>query len=257
MARRLCILLLGSLLIFSFGVVAQSDTEQSLREGIRLIHSTERNKGFDILLPLAKKGNTEAMYNIGLMLSRASDIDDHINKSMKFLKTAAEKGHASSRILIDVIALEGQIRRDGIKIPAAIRDRLISESEIQKLGQGARNKALQRDGSDVVDSDQVTVSVFFTGLGSWVNKVIVKQKEVSRIQSVNVNFIYHIVFDELLPFSQTDMQNGSMVPDGGLTPDYKGDEALKLGIKSFPAIAITKNGKTDIVSDINQIIPYL
>jgi len=115
---RVFLLLLSSLLISTSLNAAEKgpSEDQRVGEGLVLMLKGENQKAWDLLFPEAKAGNVTAMYHLGMMMMRATNTPDHLQRAKTFFEAAAKRGHAS-RFATLRSAYRGNADRHGLCEP--------------------------------------------------------------------------------------------------------------------------------------------
>ncbi len=99
---RVFLLLLSSLLISTSLNAAEKgpSEDQRVGEGLVLMLKGENQKAWDLLFPEAKAGNVTAMYHLGMMMMRATNTPDHLQRAKTFFEAAAKRGHKGSEAML-------------------------------------------------------------------------------------------------------------------------------------------------------------
>ena len=76
---------------------------RSLEDGLKAYDAGDFSTAFEILLPLAERGNARAQYSLGLMYSNGNGVPQDYEEQMRWYRMAAEQGHAEAQFHVGLL----------------------------------------------------------------------------------------------------------------------------------------------------------
>ncbi|WP_306517915.1 tetratricopeptide repeat protein [Rheinheimera sp.] len=83
------------LLIFSLFVMASLEAS-TVQDGYNAVRNGNYEQGLKILLPIAEKGDPDALYGVGILYKEGWGAEKDLDKAVSFYEKAAEKGHVGA-----------------------------------------------------------------------------------------------------------------------------------------------------------------
>lgn len=92
--------LITTLLLINVGLIfvnSPATDSSNLKAAKEATLSQDYKKAYELLKPMAKKGNVIAQYNLGVMYETGDGIPQNHKAASKWFRLAAEKGHAKAQ----------------------------------------------------------------------------------------------------------------------------------------------------------------
>ncbi len=220
--------------------------EIALERGIAAVRINDRKKAIHYLLPLAQRGNAEAMYYLGALFVEASDIPGHLDKAERLLTESNKRGFFRSKLLLERVSKQQQINDGTYDPPRKIAGfKTPTKHEIELINQRAerRLKNLKQRVSKPKQKPEISVFVFVEKPDSNLDSVLHQHSQIKTLHQEKVEFHYHILVQDFTPFGDLHKQSSNhVIPSSGFIPDVNGEIAKKYGVSSYPSVVIVKSG---------------
>ena len=93
------------LLVFIF--LAQVAYADEVKEGLKALNRGDYKAAFEIWKPLAKKGNSTAQFNLGLMYDKGDGVRQNFPKAFRWYRLAAKQGNVSAQFNLGLMYYKG------------------------------------------------------------------------------------------------------------------------------------------------------
>lgn len=261
---RVLPLLLSSLLLSASIHAADKgpSEDQRVGEGLVLMLKGENQKAWDLLFPEAKAGNVTAMYHLGMMMMRATDTPDHLQRAKTFFEAAAKRGHKGSEAMLIQVektlaastpgALPSIAGLSGLPVPQDI-EAARRQAEAMKKQLGRFVEPLRDVAADV------TIKAFVADSSDAVKNIryLADQAQARFGERVETQF-FVIVDQEAWDPRKVFNQQSSQLPTQGFQPDLGGRIASEFGVRSTPALVlIPKDGKPRVLNNPASLLADL
>lgn len=245
---RLIILLLISQLALAEPSV-DAEQNMALRSGITSAIKGDLNEAWKILIPLAKDGNTEAMFHLGSMLIRTNPSKHNIELARRFLSEASRRNHTGAKALLNDI---DKSQRDESKdLTIAGRSGLPSPEDLSD----ARTRMAEFEaetGTKLSTTDYMSNVLIFVeddrtqGILSSRLYETIKSKFGDSVKVTN------LVITSGHDWKENISQGSEAFSGGDYSPDVDGVIAKGYGISRFPSVVvINASGKPTVFEATN------
>ncbi|AVK09543.1 MULTISPECIES: sel1 repeat family protein [Pseudomonas aeruginosa group] len=261
---RVFLLLLSSLLISTSLNAAEKgpSEDQRVGEGLVLMLKGENQKAWDLLFPEAKAGNVTAMYHLGMMMMRATNTPDHLQRAKTFFEAAAKRGHKGSEAMLLQVQKSLAAATPGTLPSIAGKSGLPVPADLE----GAKRQAerMRQQVGRFIDplreaAAEVTIMSFVSDNSDAVEKIRSAIDEVRARFGDRVDAQFFVLIDQATwdPKRVFNQQSGQL-PMLGFTPDMGGRIASQYGVRSTPALVlIPKNGQPRVVNNPASLVADL
>lgn len=245
---RLIILLLISQFAFAETSV---DAEQSeaLRTGINFAIKGEVNEAWKLLIPLAKSGNTEAMFHIGSMLIRSNPSKQNILMAKRFLSEASRRDHAGATALLSDI--DKSQRQASTDFTIAGRSGLPTPEDLSD----ARNRLAEFEsdtGTKLSTTDYISNVLIFIEDNRTQGMLSSRLYESIKSQFGDSVKVISLVITSGHAWRDNISQGSEAFSGGDYSPDIDGVIAKGYGISRFPSVVvINASGKPSVFDATN------
>ena len=256
--QRLVIALLLTSSMQAFG----SDDELTSQEkvGIGLMHAlkNEKKEAWAYLLPEAKAGNVDAMFHLGQLLLKSPEYEGHIKKAAQFFEAAAKRGHKGAAAMLENVRRQLAIQEGGA-VPTIGGKSALPTPEDRAAAERFYRDYQQRNARfNSLESDaelKVVINVFVSSELDFADQVADLEPLLKGRYPDAVGFKYFMVLDQRTwkPGKNTppDKEPKNLI---GFEPDWNGETAMKMGVRSTPTIVlVTQAGKKIPVTRTNQL----
>tara|TARA_R110002124_G_scaffold128157_23_gene288792 strand:+ start:20143 stop:20907 length:765 start_codon:yes stop_codon:yes gene_type:complete len=235
------------------------ETVETLQDGIQAIRGGDKQKGWEILFPLANEGNTEAMFHLGDMMLRSPEFKDHLQRAREFFTVAASRGHEGAKSLIPRVDQFIAQSRKHIENTIAGASGTPLNGEIETINrqlQKYKSEVLRFTNSSALSGvlDTSTLMFFTDNRPSSIEQIykIGERLKAHFGDKVNTRLLVRIMPEDI--GSSTPPLGGFAIPPGGVTPDFKGAIASSYGIQSLPALVfVSGDGTPTMFNDFENL----
>jgi hypothetical protein len=252
------LLLLLTSSISPFAAAQEIELTSQEKVGIGLMHAlkNEKKQAWEFLFPEAKAGNVDAMFHLGQLMSRSPEYKDHLQRAKTFFTAAAKLGHKGAQAML--LNVDKQLAmKSGTTPTIAGKSALPTPDNVMEARRFRANyeQSVGRFIDDSADNAQAKVHVFISNELAFADDVADLQVKAQSRYGDRVAFKYHVVIDQ-----KTWKPSESFKPNSeprnmiGFEPDMNGQQAIALGVRRTPAIAIeTRSGTKKLISGPNQL----
>jgi hypothetical protein len=257
------LVILAASLIFPLAAHASpviSPEDKVVSEGLMMILKGEKQKAWELLFPEAKKGNVNAMFQLGSMMMRSPEYPDSLERAEQFFTIAAQRGHAGSKVLLAKVVELKKNKADGIPaLIAGVKGGPTREqiAEAEKRVEQYKNEVLRFTGYVDQVPAKATVKVFLPQSGAAIESIYSQLSSVKSQLPDGVKIEFFMIID---PAAWEADESASMtkIPPSGVTPDFRGEIAATYGITAGPGFVIApENGRARVVSKLSDLIPEI
>lgn len=229
-------------------------------DGWELIQTKQVREAWQLLMPLAKKGDMKAQYMLGAMLVSNPEVPNNLSKAKKLITASANQGYGpAKRYLSSITAMEKAVDPD--KQPTTILGKTVTPAsetmdEMNSRFSTAKKKKLP---STLEQAAEVQLLVFVPDdkqyFGEW-------QRSITPLQTkYGARFVIKYIVPVDPPTHHGDFSSSLPSKAKDITPGVIGDVGNKLarkyGVSSIPVAVILPKDAPPILSSRSDLQYHL
>jgi hypothetical protein len=228
---------LSLILCLTFALTATTalaETEEKLLYlGKDAITKNNQKKAVHYLLPLAKKGNTEAQYYLGALFVEAKNIKNNKHFARRLLNASANQGHKQAFLLLLQLDASEKAAESSKRL-SIVKKGLPSNNQIAEIRKV--EKKLNEKHTPIINP-AFRVDIFVSNASKDLKSIIDHAENFKKLHPNKITFNYHLKINEVSPYHTIDAQSHQIrIPPEGFNPDINGVLAKKYGVTLFPGI---------------------
>lgn len=233
-------------------------------DGWELIQSKKIREAWQLLIPLAKKGDMKAQYMLGTMLVSNPEVPNNLTKAKKLISASANQGYGpAKRYLSSIKAMENAVDPDNQQTSILGKTGTPASETMEEMNSRFRSAKNKRLPSTIEQAADVKLLVFVPDdkeyFGEW-------QRSITPLQGkYGGRFVIKYIVPVDTPTNHGDFSSSLPSKTKDITPGVIGDVGNKLakkyGITSIPvAVILTKDAKpilssrSDLQAHLNSIL---
>ena len=228
-----------------------TDLTKLHKEAILLISEGKHNKGWEMLLPAAKKGDANSMYILGKMIISTPKLYDRLDTARKLLTQSAKQGHALAiHALKELDTINTIDRLSKMKVPP-----LEFDNEAKRKYEAALRKQADRESGKTWSVEFV---LFLDGFDPKYNALLKQMDQVKlRLKDkVNLRYVFVAEYEAMKNQRFASPRPGFKAPQQGFEVDVDRQMSKSMRVNSYPSIVgiSSKGNRVFELDDNSQII---
>jgi hypothetical protein len=220
-----------------FSTFSFASGETALEIGLSAVKNNNQKTAVKYLLPLAQKGDVQAMYYLGALFIEADNIVNHKALAKQFLTAASKKGHLASSQLLQQLLTSTNAGAPSVANKKIISKALPTEQQIQSIRKMESSINIKLNGQE---KKSVKVDIFVNEVSETLNMIIADAEYIENLYPEKFDITYYIKISDLSPYHKiTSVNQTYEIPKNGFNPDIDGSYAKSIGVYLYPSIIIS------------------
>lgn len=225
--------------------VAHADFADAIGQAQRALAMGHKREAYDLLLPLAKQGNADAMYRLAFLIAQSPEYPNNTKTALGLLQAAAKRGHKAAEVY--AAELENVIAdaREGI-------------ATANRFGTAAQQqfKAFQdnvlRFTENLPDVPRVEAHFFMPSDSQYNPQVFALADALKSKFGVGLASRFHVLIDPAKWSPESGSRPLNQPFPYPVSPDFGGRFAKQAGVTSLPSVVLFgPSGEKLIVTNLN------